>query len=63
MKDFSQQRFIEMGQSIYLNWTSSMTGLGTLTEKERRDIFNTIAEYAFEATEEFAKVFRSQEEQ
>jgi hypothetical protein len=38
------------------------TNLANLTEEDRRAVFNTIAQYAFVAAEEFAEVFRHQED-
>ena len=62
MTDFSQKRFVDLGQTLYTEWLKSATGLNSVTEEVRREVFKTGAQYAFEATEEFAKVFRNQED-
>lgn len=54
---FSDKRFTDIGQTVYLNWLSSVSGLYDSTEEERREFFGKAAEMAFEAAEEFAKVF------
>ena len=55
MTEFSQKRF---------EWLKTETNLANLTQEERGQVFNQImiAQYAFEAAEEFAEVFRHQEE-
>ena len=58
MTDFSQKRFVDLGQTLYVEWLKAGTNLANLTEEERRAVFNTIAQYAFVAAEEFSKVFR-----
>jgi hypothetical protein len=62
MTDFSQKRFVDLGQTLYTNWLKTVGGLQNSTEKERREIFKLCAQYSFEAAEEFANVFRSQED-
>jgi len=62
MTDFSQKRFVDLGQTLYTEWLKSATGLNNITEQERRNLFKTGAQFAFEAAEEFAKVFRNQED-
>ena len=62
MTDFSQKRFVDLGQELYTNWMNTVGGLQNSTEKERREVFKLGAQYAFEAAEEFAKVFRNQED-
>ena len=62
MTEFSQKRFVDLGQSLYIEWLASMQNAGSTTEEERREIFKIGAEVAFEAAEEFAKVFRQQED-
>lgn len=59
--DFSNQRFIDIGQSIFIEWLKPVTGLKNGTEEERREVFKLAAQFAFEAAEEFAEVFRDQE--
>jgi hypothetical protein len=62
MTDFSQKRFVDLGQTLYTEWLKTASGLQTITEEERRELFKFAAETAFEAAEEFAKVFRNQED-
>lgn len=62
MSDFSQKRFVDIGQTLYIEWLKSCTNMRDTTEQERREIFKFVAELAFEATEEFANVFRNQED-
>lgn len=62
MTDFSQKRFVDLGQTLYTEWLKSVNGLNNVTEEERREVFKIGAQIAFEAAEEFAKVFRHQEE-
>lgn len=63
MIEFSQKRFVDLGQTLYIEWLSSvsMTNATSTTEEERRLAFKFAAEAAFEAAEEFAKGFRYQE--
>lgn len=62
MIEFSQNRFVDLGQTLYIEWLSSasMTNATSTTEEERRLVFKFVAEASFEAAEEFAKVFRYQ---
>jgi hypothetical protein len=60
--EFSQKRIVDLGQSLYIEWLASMQNAGPTTEEERREIFKIGAEIAFEAAEEFYKVFRHQED-
>ena len=62
MTDFSQKRFVDLGQTLYTEWLKPATGLQTITEEERRKLFKFAAQTAFEAAEEFADVFRNQED-
>jgi hypothetical protein len=64
MTEFSQKRFVDLGQTLYTEWLSSvsMANATSTTEEERRLVFKFIAEASFEAAEEFAKVFRYQED-
>lgn len=59
--EFSQERFVDIGQTLYVEWLKTFNGLDTVGEKERREAFSKVAKFAFEATEEFAEVFRFQE--
>jgi hypothetical protein len=59
--NFSNQRFVDLGQTLFIEWSKNAQGLSTVTEQERREIFFMAAQYAFEVAEEFAKVFRDQE--
>jgi hypothetical protein len=62
MTEFSQKRFVDLGQTLYTEWLKTVSGIGTITEEERRELFKFVAETAFEAAEEFSKVFRNQED-
>ena len=62
MTEFSQKRFVDLGQTLYIEWLKTGTSLADLTEEERRELFKIGAQYAFEAAGEFAKVFRHQED-
>jgi hypothetical protein len=62
MTDFSQKRFVDLGQTLYTEWLKTCSNMQSATEQERREIFKFCAELSFEAAEEFAKVFLYQEE-
>ena len=62
MTEFSQKRFVDLGQTLYVEWLKSCSNMQSITEQERRDVFKFVAEVSFEAAEEFAKVFRYQED-
>ena len=62
MTDFSQKRFVDLGQTLYVEWLKTLNNAQNSTEEERRELFKFGAEMSFEAAEEFAKVFRHQEE-
>lgn len=62
MTEFSQKRFVDLGQTLYIEWIKTATNLSIVTEKERREVFKMGAQCAFEAAEEFAEVFRHQED-
>ena len=62
MTDFSQKRFVDLGQTLYIEWIKTATNLSLSNEEERRMVFKMGAQYAFEAAEEFAEVFRHQED-
>jgi hypothetical protein len=62
MTDFSQKRFVDLGQTFYVEWIKNVNKLSSVTEEDRRAVFKMIAQYAFEAAEEFAEVFRHQED-
>lgn len=62
MTEFSQKRFVDLGQTIYIEWMKNASGMGNLTEEERRELFELCAQYSFEAAVEFSKVFRNQED-
>jgi hypothetical protein len=59
--NFSNQRFVDIGQTLFIEWVKTAQGLSTVTEQKRREIFFMAAQYSFEAAEEFAKVFNHQE--
>lgn len=60
---FSQKRFVDIGQALYIEWIKTTSPLALLkcSEDQRRMVFSAEAKYAFEAAEEFAKVFEHQE--
>ena len=62
MTKFSQKRFVDLGKTLYVEWIKTATNLSMATEEERRVVFKMGAHYAFEAAEEFAEVFRHQED-
>jgi hypothetical protein len=62
MTDFSQKRFVDLGQTLYVEWLKTCSNMQSATEQERREIFKFCAELSFEAAEEFAKVFCHQKE-
>ena len=62
MTEFSQKRFVDLGQTLYIEWIKTATNLSLSNEEERRMVFKMGAQYAFEAAEEFAEVFRHQED-
>ena len=62
MTDFSQKRFVDLGQTLYTEWLKTCSNMQSSTEQERREIFKFVAELSFEAAEEFAEVFRHQED-
>jgi hypothetical protein len=62
MTDFSQKRFVDLGQTLYTEWLKTCSNMQSATEQERREIFKFCAELSFEAAEEFVKVFHNQEE-
>ena len=69
MSDFSQKRFIELGQTIFedlvkhyhrpLHVPNTDTGYGDV--EEHTLVYQWFAEMSFAAAEEFAKAFRHQE--
>ena len=61
--NFSNQRFVDIGQTLFIEWVKTAQGLYTAAaaEEARRDLFAMAAQYSFEAAEEFAKVFSGQE--
>ena len=61
MTDFSQKRFVDLGQTLFVEWLKTLNNAQSSTEEERRELFKFAAEMSFEAAEEFAKVFRHQE--
>jgi hypothetical protein len=62
MTDFSQKRFVDLGQTLFVEWLKTLNNAQSSTEEERRELFKFAAEMSFEAAEEFAKVFHHQEE-
>jgi hypothetical protein len=62
MTEFSQKRFVDLGQELYTNWMKTVGGLQNSTEKERRELFQLCAQYSLEAAEEFSNVFYNQDD-
>ena len=60
--DFSQKRFVDLGQTLFVEWLKTLNNAQSSTEEERRELFKFAAEMSFEAAEEFAKVFHHQED-
>ena len=59
---FSQERFVDIGQTLFLNWLQRMSVPPDVTEEDMRQEFSKAAKMAFMAAEEFALVFDGQEE-
>jgi hypothetical protein len=57
----SQKHFVDLGQTLYIEWLKTCSNMEGSTEQERRELFKFAAELSFEAAEEFSKVFRYQE--
>jgi hypothetical protein len=57
-----QKHFVDLGQTLYIEWLKTCTNMQSATEQERREIFKFAAEMSFEAAEEFSKVFCYQED-
>jgi hypothetical protein len=62
MTDFSQKRFVDIGQTLYIQWLKDVNNPMDTSEEGRRLVYNFFAKVAFEAAEEFAKVFNHQED-
>ena len=58
----SQKHFVDLGQTLYIEWLKNCTNMQSATEQERRALFKFAAEMSFEAAAEFFKVFRYQED-
>jgi hypothetical protein len=60
--DFSQKQSVDIAQTLYIEWMGKLDNLPVTEgmEEGRRMVFKFHAECAFEAAEEFAKVFRNQ---
>lgn len=68
MTEFSQERFVDMGQQIfqdlvkgYHNNRHNLQGYPYGEVEDHRALYEVFAEMSFAAAEEFAKVFRHQE--
>lgn len=59
---FSQKRFVDIGQTLFLNWLEKISAPPDVTEENMRQEFSKAAKLAFMAAEEFALVFDGQEE-
>jgi len=65
MTDFSQKRFVDLGQTIFQDLVKEYHNLLQDSYGEVQDHtlpYQWFAEMSFAAAEEFAKVFRHQEE-
>ena len=58
----SQKHFVDLGQTLYIEWLKTCSNMKGFTEQERRELFKFAAEMSFEAATEFSKVFRYQED-
>ena len=59
---FSEKRFVDIGQTLFMGWIRDLPdGVNENTRKENREQFKIIAQMAFDAAGEFAKVFDGQE--
>jgi hypothetical protein len=58
---FSQKRFVDIGQTLFLNWLQKISASSDVTEEDMRQAFSKAAKIAFMAAEEFALVFDGQE--
>jgi hypothetical protein len=58
---FSQKRFVDIGQTLFLNWLQKISAPSDVTEEDMRQEFSKAAKMAFMAAEEFALVFDGQE--
>jgi hypothetical protein len=62
MKQFSDERFVDIGQTLFISWIRDLpTGIENSTQQENCEQFKMIAQMAFDAAEEFAKVFKGKE--
>ena len=68
MTEFSQERFVDMGQQIFQNLVKGYhdtlhnpQGYPYGEVEDHRALYEVFAEMSFAAAEEFAKVFRHQE--
>jgi hypothetical protein len=59
---FSQERFVDIGQTLFTSWLKKISAPENITEGEIRTAMNKAANMAFIAAEEFALVFDGQEE-
>jgi len=62
MSEFSQKRFVDIGQALYIEWLKDIGDPKECTEEQRRATFKFYSELAFEAAAEFSKVFSHQED-
>lgn len=59
---FSQERFVDIGQTLFLNWLQKISAPPDVTKEDMKQEFSKAAKMAFMAAEEFALVFDGQEE-
>jgi hypothetical protein len=45
MTEFSQKRFVDLGQTLYVEWIKTATNLSIVTEEERREVFKMGAHF------------------
>lgn len=59
---FSEKRFVDIGQTLFIGWIRNLPdGVDKNTREENREGFKIIAQMAFDAAGQFAKVFEDQE--
>ena len=59
---FSEKRFVDIGQTLFTSWIKDFPpGAENSTQEENCKQFKILAQIAFDAAGEFAKVFKNQE--
>lgn len=59
---FSEKRFVDIGQTLFTSWIKDFPPGAENDTEENIEQFKRIAEIAFAAAGEFAKVFEGQED-